>query len=1201
MECDEGLGSITSISLLSKKVTDDFNVEFKIASGVEFVGWKAYLKSSDGLLNELSSDYIKFTSYNTESNDGIYRATVKFLKGADGIVIKPYCHLLPKVTQILPEFTASGVDQDSIIKIHFNKTVNPESFGDFSCVSVYSSEGSLKEEYFETPYFSSDNKVLFIQPKEGIHIIAPDSGKKVDISVAVDFSDIKDADGLSLAQTEAHSYRIKESYGSQEKVKFLVKTVEGTGSFLSDGEKECTVGYTVDLQFTADKTNYKFVSLQAVSSADQSSRGEAVSFKLLESNEETGVYKVQVRIMENLGDILIQPLCLAYPAVTSYTPDKKDQENFANTPIEINFNMPMESAEAPFNFANVSLTVNGTSLASYFEKAFNSEKTVLTITPKTDELINYITSKNVAFIEVKVALSESISVTNGEHILPLIQNKESTFTVKYKGEKDDTKPQKLEFFVTKKAMTLETASSIADDDKFLLETFVSNGTTNYDKAMKNYCPGTFYIFGKYYCNGRQIKSITVDGTEYTSNNAEFSTDESGNILFCIKHTGPYYFKDENIDFFVTDAIGNKSDTLSFTAYITTPRFTAGILMFNLWPEDFSNFTKEKYETERKKLKISYDPKLSDKNRFLWNSTDADFFYDEGEKEYREGYDEAFYKEYFDTFKFECEYKDDSGTLRHGTFTNDKEKMVFLYELENVEKLNSLKLKLSVTDRHQNQGETEITFPDKNIITSLGENTSGKTEIKFQSTSETPGCSQFLIQKEGEVLKAVDIGYNFILKSGFLYKVIPCKYTQGSYNDQSYNFDYYILAGDLGEETYTSTSTLSSIGNVELDGEPSFSRSSESGYSNYMDITIKIKPDSWTKFDKIYVNNETYSFNKNEYSLVLYHNAYIPTMYTKATTFTVYGIKDKVRTSGTVCTIPQLTASDEYDYKGPEIKIERKNYDYFTVTMTDEDSGPDYANVLNLKKLDGTYKYVLNADNSFTIDVPIWEVAEQSDTSFEDYYHNVKFTVKGYDKKENVKTKEVQIRTEPVSRTYYELNKYSSSVWRLDVFGTVAKLGYYTWQSSKWTDTLTKAIDRGDQVIDPLPSNTFIKVTLLEDYGPSSNVPSDYYYTGTWNSGDYDLITPNGSSKDSVGISSDAPVFVQTLVTSLPYSDCSQWTPAKWELNRRHLGEKMLTFSSSDKITKRYKIPLTEINSGECYCVIAHFANGTSTISQVWQK
>ena len=102
VECDEGSGSFLTETILSKKVTDEFNIEFKISSGHKFAGWQAYTRSSDGTLKELSSEYIKFLSYNTESTDGIYKVTATFARAAYGIVIKPRCLLVPKILQVSP-------------------------------------------------------------------------------------------------------------------------------------------------------------------------------------------------------------------------------------------------------------------------------------------------------------------------------------------------------------------------------------------------------------------------------------------------------------------------------------------------------------------------------------------------------------------------------------------------------------------------------------------------------------------------------------------------------------------------------------------------------------------------------------------------------------------------------------------------------------------------------------------------------------------------------------------------------------------------------------------------------------------------------------------------------------------------------------------------------------------------------------------
>ncbi len=229
MECDEGLGSITSISILSKKVTDQFNVEFKIASGVQFVCWKAYSKSSDGTYSELSSDYIDFISYNTESNDGVYKATVKFVKAAVGIVIKPYCQILPKVAAITPKSVdeyPAGFSQDTTVKITFNKAVDTSTFdSDFSCISIKKADGTdlRADGYFDTPYFSSENTVLNIPIKKGKFILPLDSTDTADITLSFNFTNEKDLEGNVITSHENYTYRVN---GSVDNVPPVVSSVE---------------------------------------------------------------------------------------------------------------------------------------------------------------------------------------------------------------------------------------------------------------------------------------------------------------------------------------------------------------------------------------------------------------------------------------------------------------------------------------------------------------------------------------------------------------------------------------------------------------------------------------------------------------------------------------------------------------------------------------------------------------------------------------------------------------------------------------------------------------------------------------------------------------------------------------------------------------------------------------------------------------
>ena len=47
-------------------------------------------------------------------------------------------------------------------------------------------------------------------------MIDPDSDKKMDITVSINFSEEKDAEGILLADSKSHSYRINGTFGNQE-------------------------------------------------------------------------------------------------------------------------------------------------------------------------------------------------------------------------------------------------------------------------------------------------------------------------------------------------------------------------------------------------------------------------------------------------------------------------------------------------------------------------------------------------------------------------------------------------------------------------------------------------------------------------------------------------------------------------------------------------------------------------------------------------------------------------------------------------------------------------------------------------------------------------------------------------------------------------------------------------------------------------
>ncbi|MBQ5385073.1 MAG: hypothetical protein IIU46_11580, partial [Treponema sp.] len=146
---------------------------------------------------------------------------------------------------------------------------------------------------------------------------------------------------------------------------------------------KCKVGYTTDIQFTLNQKDYFFVSLEAVSTADEKkSREDCVEFTINkeESDSYRGIYIIGVKVLRYASDILIRPKCMEIPCILSHSPASKSPQ-FANTPVVINFNIPMEDRETKaeeslFNLKNISVSHAGEDMSSYFdEPEFNADKT----------------------------------------------------------------------------------------------------------------------------------------------------------------------------------------------------------------------------------------------------------------------------------------------------------------------------------------------------------------------------------------------------------------------------------------------------------------------------------------------------------------------------------------------------------------------------------------------------------------------------------------------------------------------------------------------------------------------------------------------------------------------------------------------------------------------------------------------------------
>lgn len=240
---DKDSGTVSpSQATLKKK--QSVNLLFTPADGWSFICWEAL----DRTTGEPVPDAIQF------ENPQKLETKAKILKPTENLMIHPKCQLVPKVIEITPKFDNSGCDQDRTIEIIFNKSVDPQTF-DFAGISITTPEGAElfstdpTKSFFETPYFSNDNKVLNIPTIKGKFLLLPDdldenttvyNSKKStdDITVRLNLPAVKDTDGLIFEQPDPHTYRVN-------------KTVDNVPPVIT----------SIDLFSTSDESDYFYKKL----------------------------------------------------------------------------------------------------------------------------------------------------------------------------------------------------------------------------------------------------------------------------------------------------------------------------------------------------------------------------------------------------------------------------------------------------------------------------------------------------------------------------------------------------------------------------------------------------------------------------------------------------------------------------------------------------------------------------------------------------------------------------------------------------------------------------------------------------------------------------------------------------------------------------------------------------------------------------
>ncbi len=1301
VECDAAFGTIMSLPVLNKKVTDEFTVEFKINDGIKFSQWKVYYENEGNLIEQDTNKFIEIINYNETSTDGSYKATLRFVKSVEKIVIKPDCKVLPRMESITPAYESSGCDQDTMIKFTFNKEINLENFGNFKCISIYCEQDDLWN-FFNSPFLSNDKKILCIQPKQDKHIISPDETSTPVIHIKYDFTDIKDNDGLELTQKGIYDYRINSKFNGQKKVEIEFLSEDKICSFISGTSKAFTVGYDVEVQFKVNLEDYKFMNLEAVSLKDQSQSYSCYisEFKPIEQNDETGVYKYSFKITSELEDksdkILIKPVCLEYPKVESFSPSDA-QLYSANTPITVIFNTPME--ETVIN--EIKITSQGEDKSSLFETpVFDSNRKMLTIKPNNSEIMDFIGTSG--GVTISVSFPSSIKVNINGTILPLKQNEKSSFEVRYKAITDIDPPVYVpeSFYVTRPPIGQVTNGTTAErfnEDILLMndEYYDKYGRTGNwweditafynqkDKIIQNRMGESVYLYGQFTDTNSGIRKITVYETYHGNNSLEyeenpsvatdyyknssgvikFITDSNGVTTFCINHKLKSEDGAVSLQAAAIDVCGNETFSpvvIGFKRTHTVFEKKENFQLHNsIVKYNYTNYSEEMLSKELKTLVL--EANYEDSN----GDPCGDVLY-------------SLISLPASINTITCTYKNSKGVFTTDTFKksieNDENDWVWNLELD-VDQVNGLTFNIKIEDDTGNIIEKEYTIPSLENFTYIEEY---KTEESwgayyenhvqfFYSTGEETcnRCFQIIDSNGNKNIGDYDDDYG--LESNYIYYPLPCYLVE--------RFDSYPTIYFYSESPQ----------NVTLKKEDVLQDKQEFDLENYEDIEKPYKITNTSTEDRsivsIKIPNLLWEKNCDSGYILLKEKGILPPkegykepqfgnkyfLFDEETnefsfevrTQDLFASNTQILLCGTVnCivkfekefSIPKLdkTADKELDNKLPEFTKERINPDEYTITISDIESGPDYAyfieraNIYEQFKtnvnaasifatLDNYTKYSTDYNHAFKVDIPAWMFEEGLS-----YYV--------LDKQGNLYCGNQQASKTSIHWTTSKIQKSSNST--LKVTCTKKTNGFGEKREFIYVYKYKKVENAGEWILitkkelDPPFSNSKTITLDYSDFNSTELSGNDYFVkiisshnqqlykdengqdiyeerdfsspyiayldcsafdiTPTTYDSSFDLILPNGGLSESVAISSKSPVFVQTAVTWQPYEECKDWSADEWIYNRYIVNEQQLNFDNSTTLM-RYGIPMEKIKTGQCYCIIAHFADGHTENSQVMKK
>ena len=948
-------------------------------------------------------------------------------------------------------------------------------------------------------------------------------------------------------------------------------------------------------------------------------------------------------MLQALEGLEIHPKCRQLPAILQITPDPANN-NYANASIRIKFNMPLNDSAVDF----VTVTCLGSNVLSYFQKpVLNESKDVIVITPKSTELTAFIESQKQGFVELLVSFEEGLSADIEG--LPVFMKKDenSSFSFRYANVTETTPPTPVSFFLSRDYMSPD--KDLSSLNKFYGDVDLSaiESYTQDPIVLTNMAGNYVYLYGTFWDDASGVTKISVyeyfkgtndtsdPGTGYEktadyyseSEGAEFFTDANSYTTFCIKHKlksndGAISLKVEASDlcdnktFSKEEVICFKKTTIGFAtkqgAYQIKNNPSKGEIITTLTTQELSHNLKT----------ITFDGFISDEEYAFANVVVPITFY-----------------------SIVCEY---NGKQKKMTPQNwdTSEVLYWTIDLEDTEKISGMDLKFIVSDIFGNTVIKEYQIPKSEDYVCVPVNvTNNLVEISFlYKSSGVAGAPAYL--KKASTATEYTFGCNeynnYVLKiqDGYEYLAIPhCVFDSSAvefYTEVTEPACVYSVASLQPDDVPKVV-----LKDYDDTGKP-YKVSKSSLYAQN-DIKVQIADDSWNNgYDNIilYVKDKAcniwrwigdrcdfiingdgaVNFTKNQTECTI--PVLSQDMYESNCILLIFGQKGTHFSEGTSITITTDLALDnvpmgrlgESIYGMPVVgdaytcnhEINNgvinetivdylKETDSYTITLNDFQTGVS-SDCIIIEGTDFYEKY----GKDISTPTKLTEVLDN--LSSKDYHPNI-FNVKSVTANSTT-TYTITFPRWLVSKGYSyfffdnagNVTSGKNSGNRLtanDSYSEKESILYY-WNNNSW-----KLFNSQTSV-----TEVFMKVgKYYQDF--QIICPLEISYRGTnRNSTNYDYMYPP-SSNNNILIQSDAPVFVQTVVTDASYEECKNWDASEWLYDncRKIIKEQQLDFDSTHHDAKVYKIfadgQYTAYND-TCYVVIAHLADGTVMMSDVKQ-